>query len=143
MAAGSGGSEDQVEMEGRDEDEVSHLFSDAGIDGAYDPTTEEEALMANEVYVLERRVPKCLIKQSDKEVRWEQIPEEEKHLYLEAEDKQWKEHLKYDAVRVHLPDDAGLLREKVPKERIIKARFAYRDNPEAAKIVNLHRQEFT
>ena len=127
VAAGSGGSEDQVEMEGRDEDEVSHLFSDAGIDGAYDPTTEEEALMANEVYVLERRVPKCLIKQSDKEVRWEQIPEEEKHLYLEAEDKQWKEHLKYDAVRVHLPDDAGLLRKKVPKERIIKARFAYRD----------------
>lgn len=108
-------------------DEVSDIFREAGID-LPEPTTDEEALLAeNKVYILERRVPKSLIKQSDKEVKWEQIPEEEKQLYVEAEEKQWKEHLKYDAVRVHSPEDAALLRRKVPKERIIKARFAYRD----------------
>ena len=117
--------EEDEEMVEAAREEVQALFEDAGIDYPV-PTSDEEALMVeNEVYVLERRVPKSLIKQSDKEVKWEQIPEKEKHLYEEAEEKQWKEHLKYEAVRIHPPEDAALLRKKVPKERIIKARFAY------------------
>ena len=119
--------EEDDEMVEAAREEVQALLEEAGI-GLPVPTSDEEALMVeNEVYVLERRVPKSLIKQSDKEVKWEQIPEKEKHLYEEAEEKQWKEHLKYEAVRIHPPEDAALLRKKVLKERIIKARFAYRD----------------
>lgn len=98
-------------------------------DSDYAPTSpegEEDGEM-NSVYVTEHRVPKSLIKQSDKEIAWDKIPEEERQLYVDAEGKQWEEHIKYGAVRVHLPEDAGVLRRKVPRERIIKARFAYRD----------------
>ncbi|CAL1132729.1 unnamed protein product [Cladocopium goreaui] len=89
----------------------------------------EDALddAVNQAFVVERRAPRSTIKQLDKEVKWEEIPEGEKYLYLEAEKKQWDEHLRYEAVRVHPPEDAGLLRAKVPANRILKARFAYRD----------------
>ena len=40
---------------------------------------------------LEKRIPRALQKQADKE---------EIHLYKEAEAKQWKEHLKYKAIRI-------------------------------------------
>ena len=77
--------------------------------------------------MVEKRVPRSIIKQNDKEIKWPDIPDDEKPLYNEAENKQWKEHLQYEAVRVHPPEEAELLRQKVPKERILKARFAYRD----------------
>ena len=80
-----------------------------------------------QTFVVERRQPRSVIKQQDKEVKWDDIPEDEKPLYIEAERKQWAEHLHYEAVRVHLPEDAEVLRAKVPPDRILKARFAYRD----------------
>ena len=43
------------------------------------------------------------------------------------------EHLHYEAVRVHPPDDADLLRRKVPGDRILRARFAYRDKSVAKR----------
>eukprot|EP00435_Cladocopium_sp_Y103_P070748 s785_g36.t1 len=89
-----------------------------------------------ETMMTERRVPRSLIKQNDKEIRWEDIPETEKELYLEAEKKQWQEHLRYEAVRVHPPADAELLRSKVPTNRILKARFAYRDKNVAKRREN-------
>ena len=46
----------------------------------YSPTTEEEDAGINTVYVTEQRKPKSLIKQSDKEIAWEKIPEEERQL---------------------------------------------------------------
>jgi len=88
---------------------------------------------ARQALVAERRVPKSVIKQVDKEIKWEDIPTAEKQLYIEAEDKQWKEHLKYEAVRVHPPEDAEILRDKVPKNRILSARFAYRDKNAAKR----------
>ena len=115
------------DMSGLEEDvpapDMDELFG--GCD--YSPTSEEEDADINTVYVTEQRQPKSLIKQSDKEIAWEKIPEEERQLYVQAEAKQWEEHLKYGAVRVHLPEDAEVLRRKVPRERVIKARFAYRD----------------
>ena len=80
-----------------------------------------------EAFMVEKRMPRSVIKQQDKEVKWEEIPMEERPLYKEAEAKQWKEHLQYDAVRVHPPEMASLLRHKVPRDRILPARFAYRD----------------
>lgn len=52
----------------------------------------------------EKRVPRALQKQADKELKWNQIPEDEIHLYKEAEAKQWKEHLKYKAIRKRLQE---------------------------------------
>lgn len=47
-------------------------------------------------------------KQLDKEIPWEAIPEEERHLYIEAEKKQWDEHVQYQAVRpLSLKDKNG------------------------------------
>lgn len=55
--------EEDEEMVAAAREEVHALFEEAGIDLPV-PTSDEEALMAeNEVYVLERRVPKSLIKQ--------------------------------------------------------------------------------
>ena len=81
-----------------------------------------EAMIAND-----ERVPRALQKQADKELKWEQIPNEEKPLYHEAEQKQWKEHIKYGAVRVLSREEASEVRARVRKERILRARFAYRD----------------
>ena len=81
-----------------------------------------EALMASDV-----RVPRSLQKQADKELKWNQIPEGEKPLYKEAEVVQWDQHLKYKAINIIPPGDAELVRKTVPKERILRARFAYRD----------------
>lgn len=115
------------DMSGLEEDvpapDMNELFGDCD----YSPTTEGEDADINAVYVTEQRKPKSLIKQSDKEIACEKIPEEERQLYVQAEAKQWEEHLRYGAVRVHLPEDAEVLRRKVPRERVIKARFAYRD----------------
>jgi len=88
---------------------------------------------AAQALMVEKRVPRSTIKQHDKEIRWEDIPEEERACYVNAEKKQWTEHLHYEAVRVHPPEDAALLRRKVPKERILRTRFAYRDKHAAKR----------
>lgn len=75
----------------------------------------------------EFQLPKAYQKQLDKEVKWNEIPEDEKPLYVEAESKQWQEHLQYEAVRVLSAEESKLVRETVPKERILSSRFAYRD----------------
>ena len=73
------------------------------------------------------RVPRALQKQADKELKWNQIPEDEIPLYKEAEKKQWGEHLKYQAIKILPAHIAAEVRKRVPKERILRARFAYRD----------------
>ena len=63
----------------------------------------------------------------EKELPWERIPEEEKHLYVEAEVKQWQEHLKFEAVRPLSIVESKWVRENVASDRILNCRFAYRD----------------
>ena len=75
----------------------------------------------------EFQLPKAYQKQLDKEVKWNEIPEDEKPLYVEAESKQWQEHLQYEAVRVLSAEESQTVRDTVPKERILSSRFAYRD----------------
>ena len=62
------------------------------------PVPEDHELLC--YMASEKRVPRALQKQADKELKWNQIPEDEVHLYKEAETKQWKEHLKYKAIRI-------------------------------------------
>ena len=80
-----------------------------------------------ETAFMTQRVPKAMIKQLDKEVAWGQIPPEEQPLYVEAELKQWKEHLHYQAVRMLSKEETEKVRREIPKERILRCRFAYRD----------------
>ena len=43
--------------------------------------------------------------------------------------------IQYNAVKVYYPDDAELIRKKVPKDRILSARFAYRDKNVAKRRI--------
>ena len=86
-----------------------------------------EAGQPSEALAVHHRIPKALQKQKDKEIPWNQIPEKEKPLYLEAEKAQWDQHDKYGAVRVLGPEETAKVRKEVPPERILKSRFAYRD----------------
>eukprot|EP00439_Symbiodinium_sp_Y106_P020985 s3390_g2.t1 len=48
-------------------------------------------------------------KQREKELKWHEIPDQEKPLYVEAELLQWNEHLKYEAVRELTPEERQLV----------------------------------
>lgn len=72
-------------------------------------------------------------KQLEKELPWGLIPYEEGHLYREAELKQWKEHVEFGAVRALSVEESKKVVETVPKERILNARFAYKDKSHAAR----------
>ena len=70
------------------------------------------------------RLSKPEQKQQDKEVKWHEIPADEKEYYVEAEKKQWAEHLHYGACR---PLNKQEVYQEVPRERILTSRFACRD----------------
>ena len=72
-------------------------------------------------------MPRSDQKQQDKEVRWQDIPETEKPLYVQAEIKQWKEHMDCQAVEILTIEESEEVRATVPRERILNSRFAYRD----------------
>ncbi|CAJ1399755.1 unnamed protein product, partial [Effrenium voratum] len=79
------------------------------------------------LWTTQKRTPKTMAKQQDKEIAWKDIPENEKPLYLQAEQKQWQEHLLYGAVRVLSVDESRRVKKEVDPSRILTARFAYRD----------------
>lgn len=68
----------------------------------------EEAMVLDNFYT--GRAPKAMIKQLDKEIPWAQIPEHELHLCVAAGEKQWNEHLKYEAVRVRGEEESNQVR---------------------------------
>lgn len=61
-------------------------------------------------------------KQLEKELPWHAIPLEERELYKAAEEKQWNEHVQFEAVE-----------KTVPAERILSSRFLYRDKNHAKR----------
>lgn len=130
------GGETQLHRERHHPEDMAVDLSEAGSseDGAEDPSTPTDR--PHQVMVVERRIPKAMIKQNDKEIKWKDIPETEKDLYKKAEVTQWQQHLQYEAVKVYYPDDAELIRKKVPKDRILRARFAYRDKNVAKRRIN-------
>ena len=67
--------------------------------------------------------PKAL----EKEIPWNLIPENERGLFREAEEKQWKEHLEFGAVKPLSLEESMQVEARVGKERILPARFLYRD----------------
>ena len=75
-------------------------------------------------------------KQLDKELPWQLIPPDERELYREAEEKQWKEHIDFQAVRPLSVEESNYVRETVPAERILNSRFLYRDKNRAKRRTN-------
>ncbi|CAE7612538.1 RE1 [Symbiodinium sp. CCMP2592] len=61
------------------------------------------------------------------ELKWHEIPDSEKALYIDAEELQWKEHVKYEAVRELSLEESARVRREVPASRILRSRFAYKD----------------
>jgi hypothetical protein len=52
---------------------------------------------------------------------------EEKQLYVEAEKKQWQEHLDFGAVRPLTLEESAQVEKEAGKDRILNCRFLYRD----------------
>ena len=66
-------------------------------------------------------------KQLEKELPWGMIPPDERPLYLEAEDKQWQEHVSFGAVKPLSMEESKAVEARVDPSRILRARFAYKD----------------
>ncbi|CAE7496514.1 GIP [Symbiodinium sp. CCMP2592] len=66
-------------------------------------------------------------KQLEKEIPRSQIPDEVRPLFIEAERKQWNEHLEHKALEIMDVQSSLRTRAEVPKERILLSRYAYRD----------------
>ena len=64
-------------------------------------------------------------KQLEKEIPWAQIAEEVRPLFIEAERKQWNEHLQHQALEVMDVESSNRVRAQVPKKRILPSRYAY------------------
>ncbi|CAE7610734.1 RE2 [Symbiodinium sp. CCMP2592] len=79
----------------------------------------------NETYMLKRATTKRgRDKQLEKEIPWSMIPESKRQLFIDAEHKQWEEHLRLGALRpLSLAESA----EKAKSGRVLSSRFAYRD----------------
>ena len=66
-------------------------------------------------------------KQQEKEIKWKDITDKDRPLYDEARQKQWGEHLKYNAVRVLSQEQTSIIYRTIDRSRILFSRFAYRD----------------
>ena len=72
-------------------------------------------------------------KQLEKELPWGLIPPDEKPLYIAAEDKQWKEHVDFGAVKPLSIEESERVRRTVDPSRILRSRFAYKDKNHAKR----------
>ena len=84
-------------------------------------------------YVKKQLSEEATQKALDKELPWWMIPVEERELFREAEKKQWQEHLDYKAVKPLSLEESREVEKNVPKERILPARFLYRDKSRAKR----------
>lgn len=66
-------------------------------------------------------------KQLEKELPWGMIPQDERHLFRQAEATQWKEHVDFGAVRPLSVEESRQVLATVSPERILRSRFAYKD----------------
>ena len=103
------------------------------------PTALKKARLEapKEVFMVKRCISeKGKEKQLEKELPWGLIPYEERHLYREAELKQWKEHVEFGAVRALSLEESRRIEATIPPERVLNARFAYKDKNYALRKVD-------
>ena len=72
-------------------------------------------------------------KQLEKEVPWARIPEEQRPAFRQAAADQWADWTKYGAVDVLSHEQSQAVRRRVPPDRILPARFAYKDKNAGAR----------
>ncbi|CAE7207103.1 GIP [Symbiodinium sp. CCMP2592] len=87
---------------------------------AYDMEAEDEEARG-------AKTERSKAKQLEKEIPWSQIPDEVRPLFIEAERKQWNEHLEHKALEIMDIQSSLKARAEVPRERILPSRYAYRD----------------
>ena len=75
-------------------------------------------------------------KQLDTELPWSAIDPKDRPEFIEAEKKQWREHLQFEAVRVLDEKETAEVRATVPPERILRSRFAYKDKNRPQRRIN-------
>ena len=83
--------------------------------------SEEEA--EEQFWVSGRMQKKAL----EKEIPWSKIPPEQQGEFRSAAEKQWAEWVRYGAVKVLSEEESAQVREQVARERILPARFLYRN----------------
>ncbi|CAE7487299.1 RE1 [Symbiodinium sp. CCMP2592] len=66
-------------------------------------------------------------KQMEKEISWKDIPEDMRSAFHDAEAKQWQEHMDHKALEILSLQESEDTRQRVPKDRILPSRYAYRD----------------
>ncbi|OLP99061.1 hypothetical protein AK812_SmicGene18412 [Symbiodinium microadriaticum] len=66
-------------------------------------------------------------KRKEKELRWAEIPQEVHEKFREAERQQWQEHMSFDALEALSSEASAEVRARVPPERILRCRWAYKD----------------
>ena len=85
-------------------------------------------------YVKRVKSPEALEKAFDKEIPWNMIDPSEKELYVEAEKKQWQEHLDFEAVRPLSVEESRKVEATVDRSHILNCRFLYRDKTEHVDV---------
>ena len=75
-------------------------------------------------------------KQLEKEIPWHMIPEGQKQLFKAAEDKQWGEHISHRALEPLSLEETEAVLKRVPKDRILPCRYAYKDKNLGARRHN-------
>ena len=108
-------------------DDLYQPTSDEEVHPAEDVSSGHQALAVEQHEQRAERVARSDQKQQDKEVKWQDIPEQERPLYIQAEKKQWQEHVDCEAVEILNWEQTQEVRSTVPAERVLKSRFAYRD----------------
>eukprot|EP00435_Cladocopium_sp_Y103_P019044 s2967_g4.t1 len=93
----------------------------------------ETAAQHEQYFVKKVQSPEALEKALDKEIPWNLIEQHEKELYVEAERKQWQEHLDFGAVRPLSVEESERVLHEVGRDRILNCRFLYRDKNRAKR----------
>ena len=68
-----------------------------------------------------------LEKRQEKELRWDEIPSEFQQKFRDAEDKQWREHLQFDALEPLDDAESDYIKKNVSASRVLRSRWAYKD----------------
>ncbi|CAE7492417.1 GIP [Symbiodinium natans] len=66
-------------------------------------------------------------KRQEKELRWSEIPNDQKELFKSAERVQWDEHISFDALEAVSLETSDWIRENISSDRILRCRWAYKD----------------
>ena len=90
----------------------------------------------NTVYMLKKPTTKRgHLKQLEKEIPWTAIPEEERAAFRAAEQTQWEEHVRCQALQpVGIQESREIMRAR--PERVLPSRFAYRDKNFAKRRIS-------